>query len=194
MQRRAIEVSGIVQGVGFRPFVFGLASRLELRGFVKNRAGNVLIEVEGEVAALDRFLSELQQEPPPLAQIDSLSWQVRPPRHETQFCIDHSDADPSRPVLISPDIGTCDDCLAELLDPKDRRYRYPLLNCTNCGPRLTILRAAPYDRDHTTMAAFEMCSACRTEYECPDDRRFHAQPIAWTAAGSSGQPGPAAGS
>jgi hydrogenase maturation protein HypF len=183
MERRAIVVRGIVQGVGFRPFVFNLAARLCLRGFVRNQTGTVLIEAEGEPTALDAFLAELASRPPPLAQIEHLSWEPRPPRGEREFRIEASDADPASPVFISPDVATCPDCLRELLDPADRRFRYPFLNCTNCGPRLTIITGAPYDRPRTTMASFAMCPRCRAEYDDPADRRFHAQPTACAACG-----------
>ncbi len=183
MERRAIEIRGIVQGVGFRPFVYSLAMRLHLRGFVKNQTGNVLIEVEGEPASLECFLAELTAKPPPLAQIEHLSWEPQPPRGEQQFRIAPSDAGVSSPVFISPDVATCPDCLRELLDPKDRHFNYPFLNCTNCGPRLTIITGAPYDRQRTTLAAFPMCPACRAEYDNPADRRFHAQPTACPACG-----------
>src|SRR5581483_6773192 len=181
-ERRAISVHGIVQGVGFRPFVHGLARRLGLRGFVRNRAGSVLIEVEGEPPRLDHFLRELATRPPPLAQIDQVSWQPQAPRGDVKFHIEASEAGADA-VFISPDVATCADCLAELFDPADRRYRYPFLNCTNCGPRLTIIRGAPYDRERTTMASFPMCAACRAEYDDPANRRFHAQPTACPACG-----------
>jgi hydrogenase maturation protein HypF len=183
MERRAIEVQGIVQGVGFRPFVFGLAARLRLGGCVKNQTGNVLIEVEGDAASLDRFLAELASKAPPLAQVERLSWEPQMPRGERGFRIEPSNADAAGPVFISPDVATCPDCLAELLDEKDRRFGYPFLNCTNCGPRLTIITGAPYDRPRTTMASFAMCAACRAEYEDPTNRRFHAQPTACAACG-----------
>src|SRR3954452_3463956 len=147
MERRAISISGIVQGVGFRPFVFGLASRFGLHGFVKNQTGGVLIEVEGEDRSLDRFLAELTSHPPPLARIESVSCVSRLPRGDPGFRIEPSTTDATdRPFLPSPDVATCDDCLAELFDPRDRRYRYPSLNCTHCGPRLTIIQGSPYDR------------------------------------------------
>ena len=183
VERRKITVSGTVQGVGFRPFVYGLASRLSLGGFVKNRAGGVTIEIEGEDAPLDQFLNKLKNDSPPLAHIDQLIWQAQTPQGDKQFRIETSDVASLGPVAISPDIATCEQCLAELFDPSDRRYRYPFINCTNCGPRLTIVTAAPYDRDRTTMAGFEMCSACRAEYEDPTNRRFHAQPIACPICG-----------
>ncbi|HVP12085.1 MAG TPA: carbamoyltransferase HypF [Phycisphaerae bacterium] len=185
MERRAIAIRGTVQGVGFRPFVYGLATKLGLRGFVKNQTSGVWIEVEGESAALDQFLDHLRTRLPPLARIDDLSWQPQEPRGDRQFSIEHSQADAGGAVVICPDVATCDDCLGELNDPKDRRYHYPFLNCTNCGPRLTIVKGAPYDRVRTTMAAFPMCDACRAEYEDPADRRFHAQPVACPACGPS---------
>lgn len=183
MQRRAVEVRGIVQGVGFRPFVYNLATRLGLGGLVKNQTGTVRIEIEGEPAALDVFLNELARRPPPLAQIEHLAWQPLPPVGETAFRIEESDADGDSPIFISPDVATCDDCLQEMRDPNNRRYRYPFLNCTNCGPRLTIITGAPYDRPRTTMAGFALCPACRAEYNDPADRRFHAQPTACPVCG-----------
>ncbi len=183
MDRRSIAVSGIVQGVGFRPFVYDLATRLGLHGFVRNRTGDVLIELEGESQSLDRFLAELTTRPPPLARIEGVRWAPGSPRGDPRFRIEPSEADRAGPIFIAPDIATCDDCLRELLDPGDRRYRYPFLNCTNCGPRLTIIRGAPYDRERTTMADFAMCPACRSEYEDPGDRRYHAQPIACPSCG-----------
>jgi hydrogenase maturation protein HypF len=183
MERRAIVVRGIVQGVGFRPFVYGLATRLGLSGLVRNQTGTLLIEVEGEPSALDGFLSELAERPPPLAHVEHLSWEARPAQGESHFRIESSEADAASPVFISPDVATCSDCLAELLDPADRRHGYPFLNCTNCGPRLTIITGAPYDRPRTTMAAFAMCPACRAEYEDPTNRRFHAQPTACADCG-----------
>jgi hydrogenase maturation protein HypF len=183
MDRRAIEVSGIVQGVGFRPFIHDLATRLGLNGFVKNQTGGVLIEVEGEGESLDRFCGELITRPPPLARIDGVACSPRDQIGDSEFRIESSEVDRSGAIFISPDVATCDDCLRELFDPRDRRYRYPFLNCTNCGPRLTIVQAAPYDRVRTTMASFAMCEACRAEYEDPRDRRYHAQPIACPRCG-----------
>jgi hydrogenase maturation protein HypF len=183
MERRAILIRGIVQGVGFRPFVYSLATRLRLAGFVRNQTGTVHIEVEGESPSLERFLAELADRPPPLARIEHLSWERRPPRGEGDFRIAASETDPSGAIFISPDVAVCPDCLAELFDPADRRHGYPFLNCTNCGPRLTIITGAPYDRRRTTMAPFVMCRACRAEYDNPADRRFHAQPTACAACG-----------
>jgi hydrogenase maturation protein HypF len=183
MDRRAIAINGIVQGVGFRPHVYGLATRLCLRGFIKNVSGGVLIEVEGEPHSLDRFLAELTAHPPPLARIDELRWSSRPVRGDSVFRIESSRRDDDSPIFLSPDVATCDDCLAELFDPRDRRYLYPFLNCTNCGPRLTIITGSPYDRERTSMASFAMCPECRAEYEDPTNRRFHAQPTACPACG-----------
>jgi hydrogenase maturation protein HypF len=183
MERRAIVVRGIVQGVGFRPFVHNLAVRLELRGHVRNQAGQVLIEVEGETSSLDRFLTELSRQPPALAQIEHLSWEPRSPNGDTDFRIEASDHDRSQTVFIAPDAATCAQCLAELFDPNNRRHGYPFLNCTHCGPRLTIVTGAPYDRPRTTMADFVMCPECLVEYDNPRDRRFHAQPTACAACG-----------
>jgi len=185
MERRAIAIRGTVQGVGFRPFVYSLASRLDLHGFVRNQTSGVEIEVEGESSALDQFLSRLKADPPPLAHIDALSWQRQAPRGEKSFRIEASESDAGGAVVVSPDQATCADCLAELFDPNDRRYRYPFLNCTNCGPRLTIIQGAPYDRARTTMAAFPMCPACQAEYDDPANRRFHAQPTACAVCGPS---------
>jgi len=154
-----------------------------LHGFVQNRAGDVLIEVQGEGPLLDRFQAELTSRPPPLARIDLIQWQPLPTRLEANFRIEASDAAPAQPLFIPADLATCEQCLAELFDPADRRYRYPFLNCTNCGPRLTILQAMPYDRRRTTMAQFAMCPACAAEYSDPANRRFHAQPTCCPACG-----------
>jgi hydrogenase maturation protein HypF len=183
MDRRAISVQGIVQGVGFRPFVYSLAARLGLHGFVQNRTGTVLIEVEGETSVLDRFLTELSTLAPPLAQIDDIHWSAQSPRGDADFRIQPSEAGAAGQIFISPDIATCPDCLAELVDPTDPRYLYPFLNCTNCGPRLTIITGAPYDRECTTMKMFPMCPRCRAEYDDPANRRFHAQPTACAVCG-----------
>jgi hydrogenase maturation protein HypF len=163
--------------------VYQLATRLQLGGFVRNRMGTVEIEVEGTADALERFLAELGDQPPPLAQIEHRSCKPVPPRGELQFRIERSEADTTSAVFISPDVVVCRACLAEMFDPADRRYRYPFLNCTNCGPRLTIIRGAPYDRSRTTMAVFPVCAACRAEYEDPANRRFHAQPTACAECG-----------
>jgi hydrogenase maturation protein HypF len=178
VERRAIEIVGVVQGVGFRPFVHALATRLKLRGFVTNHGGRVEVEVEGDRDALERFEHELASSAPSLARIESIAARPVTPRGDLDFRIASSVLEATPTVYISPDIATCDACLAELFDRHDRRYRYPFINCTACGPRLTIITGSPYDRERTTMAAFEMCGRCRAEYENPADRRFHAEPIA----------------
>ena len=183
MERRAIAIHGTVQGVGFRPFVYSLASSLELGGFVQNQNGSVAIEVEGELAPLDQFLTQLVSSTPPLAHIDDMSWQPRAPLGDRRFRIASSESGQSGPITVAADAATCDACLAELFDPADRRYKYPFINCTNCGPRLTIVTGAPYDRERTTMAHFRMCPACQAEYEDPANRRFHAQPNACRVCG-----------
>ena len=175
-QRRRVQVAGVVQGVGFRPFVYGLAHRHGLAGFVRNDAQGVVVEVEGEPKELDLFAAELVAQTPPLARITALETSKIEPRGEREFVIETSAVDGERTALVPADIATCDDCLRELFDSGDRRFRYPFVNCTNCGPRFTIVRAVPYDRANTTMASFEICDACRREYEDPANRRFHAEP------------------
>ncbi len=183
MQRRRVLVRGIVQGVGFRPFVYGLALRLKLAGFVLNDSNGVTIEIEGASEDLDRFQQALRAEAPPLARIDDVTSEQLEPRNDTIFTIAHSQAGSERRTLISPDTAPCDDCLRELSDPADRRYGYPFINCTNCGPRFTIVQDVPYDRAKTTMRVFPMCPACKAEYEDPLNRRFHAQPNACPTCG-----------
>lgn len=181
MERRGIHVRGVVQGVGFRPYVYGLASKLSLHGFVKRSTNGLIIEVEGEGASLDRFESELRASPP-LAMLEAISTRRLSVLGEASFRVEDK-TPPARDLYISPDLATCGDCLAELLNPVSRRYRYPFISCGKCGPRLTIVWAAPYDRAHTTMAGFEMCRDCRREYEDPFDRRFHAQTIGCPVCG-----------
>ncbi|MGD0166683.1 MAG: carbamoyltransferase HypF [Gaiellaceae bacterium] len=176
-QRRRVRVAGVVQGVGFRPFVYNLARRCELGGFVRNDAHGVVIEIEGEAESLDRFAAALVGRAPPLARIDRLESSEIKPRGELDFRIEQSAEGGDRTALVPADIATCDDCLRELFEPSDRRFRYPFINCTNCGPRFTIVRFVPYDRATTTMAGFEMCDRCRSDYEDPSNRRFHAEPI-----------------
>jgi hydrogenase maturation protein HypF len=173
-----IHITGIVQGVGFRPFVYGLATRLALNGWVRNTAAGVDIEVDGAQNDLKVFLDALRTEAPPLSRIDSFQIDWIPANGFTTFEIIHSEGKPGDFIPISPDVSICSDCLEELYDPGDRRYRYPFINCTNCGPRFTIIKDIPYDRPKTTMGVFEMCPACASEYEDPLDRRFHAQPVA----------------
>lgn len=182
-QRKRILVQGIVQGVGFRPFIYRQAVRENLKGFVTNSSSGVEIEVEGDREALARFLAVLQSEPPVLARITKVESSNISIVGETEFQIRSSRQEEERSTLISPDISICDDCLHELFDPQDRRYRYPFINCTNCGPRYTIIKDIPYDRPKTTMVSFQMCQACQSEYEDPSDRRFHAQPNACPVCG-----------
>ena len=172
-----------MQGVGFRPFVYRLAAELGLHGWVINDTEGVFIEVEGAEATLARFLDRLPAETPPRAIVQSLSSTWLPPVGYAQFEIRHSDSAGAKTALILPDVATCPDCLGELLDPDDRRYRYPFTNCTNCGPRFSIIEALPYDRPNTTMRRFTMCPACQAEYDSPLDRRFHAQPNACPVCG-----------
>jgi len=175
--RLQIDVSGIVQGVGFRPFVFRLAKNRRLTGTIRNTPAGVTIEVQGTSQAVDQFVACLPLEAPPLARITSIAALEVPTKDEAEFRIVSSEAGEAR-TLISPDIATCSDCLHELFDPADRRYRYPFINCTNCGPRFTIVRDLPYDRARTSMAVFPMCARCGAEYGDPLNRRFHAQPNA----------------
>ncbi len=182
MERREFRVTGVVQGVGFRPFVYGLARRHGLAGFVLNDGGGVAIEAEGDTGSLDAFATSLTREAPGLARIESVRMRPLALRGEHEFVIAASAAT-GRTALVPPDVATCEDCLRELLDPADRRYRYPFTNCTQCGPRFTIVRAVPYDRPNTTMAGFPLCADCRREYEDPGDRRFHAEPIACPVCG-----------
>jgi hydrogenase maturation protein HypF len=183
-QRRSrVVVQGIVQGVGFRPYVFRLATTLALAGFVRNDGRGVTIEVEGEEPCVHQFLARLAADAPPLAMVEQVAISDLPPRGDTRFTIVQSEHSGEAATLISPDVATCAQCLAELFDPADRRYRYPFINCTNCGPRFTIVRGIPYDRPLTTMAGFVMCERCRTEYEDPGNRRFHAQPNACPVCG-----------
>ena len=182
-QGRRIEIEGIVQGVGFRPWVYRLARELELGGQVWNGSAGVTIEAFGNAPALDRFLERLGREAPPAAQIRSLAWQPIEPRAEHGFQIKGSRSSGAVRVSIPADLATCSACLAEMWDPNDRRYRYPFINCTDCGPRFTIACAAPYDRPATTMALFVQCEECQREYDDPGDRRFHAQPNACPRCG-----------
>ncbi len=182
-QGRQIQVKGIVQGVGFRPFIFALAERYGLTGWVRNTSAGVDIAVDGLPQALDAFVQAIRTEAPPLAQIDEVTAVAIPANGYTAFEIVHSEAISGAFQPISPDVCICDDCLHELFDPNDRRYLYPFINCTNCGPRFTIIQDIPYDRPLTTMAPFAMCAECRREYEEPRDRRFHAQPVACPVCG-----------
>jgi hydrogenase maturation protein HypF len=182
VQRQRLRVRGVVQGVGFRPFVYGLARRHGLGGFVLNDGEAVLIEAEGSASALAAFAAAVRAEAPSLARVDGVEIEPRPAAGEREFAILASEPT-GRTALIPADVATCDDCLRELFDPADRRYRYPFVNCTQCGPRFTIVRSVPYDRPNTTMAGFPLCDACRREYEDPLDRRFHAEPVCCPACG-----------
>src|SRR5271166_1086496 len=201
--RRRIEVSGIVQGVGFRPYIYRLATTRHLKGTIRNTSAGVTIEIQGPVETVQDFIEHLPTDAPPLARITGFTVNELPcvtaqslaaqgidvqgvatqsrdadAGGDPDFRIIHSREGEEVRTLISPDVTICPDCLREMFDAKDRRYRYPFINCTNCGPRFTIIRDIPYDRPSTSMAAFPMCPACLTEYENPMDRRFHAQPNA----------------
>ena len=174
---------GIVQGVGFRPFIYRLANNHELKGSVLNSTEGVVIEVEGPAKRLEEFIADITSKAPPLAVVERVESSFLPPVGYQSFIIQPSQEEEDKFVLISPDICVCPDCLRELFNPRDRRYRYPFINCTNCGPRFTIIKDIPYDRPKTTMAVFQMCPGCEKEYHNPSDRRFHAQPNACSACG-----------
>jgi hydrogenase maturation protein HypF len=181
---RRIQIHGIVQGVGFRPWVYRLARQNGISGRVSNGTEGVTIDAFGAEEELDSFLRGLQANPPPAARIRELRWQTIPSEPAPpNFEIIDSRPGGERRVSIPADLATCDDCLSEIFDPSDRRYRYAFTNCTNCGPRFTIARDVPYDRPATTMAPFRMCAACQREYDSPLDRRFHAQPNACPKSG-----------
>ena len=179
--RRVIAVRGLVQGVGFRPFAYSLASDLALRGLVRNDATGVVLDLEGESDAIDRLVQRMSSEQPPLAFVESISTSAAPLVPHRDLRIAASEGDGERSALVSPDAATCDRCIDELFDPANRRHLHPFISCTHCGPRLTIVTSVPYDRVRTTMDRFAMCETCAREYGDPADRRFHAQPIAcWT--------------
>lgn len=182
LARKRFRITGVVQGVGFRPFVYNLASRLHLAGFVKNDAAGVVAEAEGREEDLARFAAALRAEAPPAARVEDVVVTDLTPCGESGFVIAESDAGTAA-TLVSPDLATCQACLAEIRDPRRRRYRYPFTNCTHCGPRFSIIQDVPYDRPATSMAAFKMCPACQREYDRPADRRFHAQPNACPLCG-----------
>ena len=191
--RTAIRVEGVVQGVGFRPFVYTLATGLGLTGFVGNDLDGVFVEVEGPAATVSDFLLRLERDAPPLARIERVTISAVTPQRSASFAIAASESGGPRRTLVAADTATCADCLRELSDPADRRFGYPFINCTNCGPRFTIVRDVPYDRPLTTMAAFAMCERCAAEYHDPADRRFHAQPTCCPACGPRLALHPAAG-
>ncbi len=181
--RIEIHLTGLVQGVGFRPHVYRLAKRSHLAGWVINTAQGVTLQIEGKKHSLDRFLILLEDELPPHAKILSKEKQTIQPTGEVGFQIRESQSSGKIVPLVLPDIAVCPECLGELFDPKNRRYRYPFINCTHCGPRFSIIQSLPYDRPNTTMSGFELCPECRNEYENPEDRRFHAQPNACPKCG-----------
>lgn len=184
MERRKLQVNGVVQGVGFRPFIFRIARTHALTGYVNNTSRGVDIEIQGNRDAVSSFMEKLSEELPPLAEITSIEEAIIPPvPTETEFVIQHSEIQSEVSTFISPDMAVCNDCLSELFDVQDRRYLYPFINCTNCGPRYTIIRSIPYDRPATTMSPFTMCPECLREYQNPLDRRFHAQPNACPVCG-----------
>ncbi|HDL85339.1 MAG TPA: carbamoyltransferase HypF, partial [Candidatus Acetothermia bacterium] len=182
-QRAMINIRGIVQGVGFRPFVYRLAHSYRLTGWVCNTSGSVEIDVEGDECALNQFIDSLRMQAPPRARIDNLEASFHPLIGYDAFLIHKSQAKENEYQLISPDIATCEDCKREIFSAGDRRYNYPFTNCTNCGPRFTIIKDIPYDRPKTTMNGFVMCPDCQSEYSDPLDRRFHAQPNACPVCG-----------
>ncbi len=185
VERRQFEVRGIVQGVGFRPFVYRLALSHGLKGFVRNESSCVRIDVEGDSAALDSFEALLPDSAPPLARISGITSRDLKPAAYHDFRIEESGRKGETISQVPPDAATCEACVSELFDPADRRFGYPFINCTDCGPRYTIILSVPYDRPFTTMAGFRMCPDCRKEYENPSDRRFHAQPNACRDCGPS---------
>lgn len=183
--RKRIELRGVVQGVGFRPFVYRIAHQCEIRGRVLNSSEGVVIEAEASDTNLTRFLTILKTELPPLARIDELTLSDQAPRGDRDFVIEHSVSSSGRFALVPPDIATCAECAADFTTPGNRRFGYPFTNCTNCGPRYTIVRDVPYDRPFTTMVEFPMCARCQAEYEDPLNRRFHAEPNACPDCGPS---------
>lgn len=182
-RRRRLRVEGTVQGVGFRPFVYALAEDLGLGGWVSNTSAGVMIEAEGPDAALAAFEARLRDDAPPLAEVVAVTGEDLPAAGETAFAIRFSEDTPGTDTALPPDVAVCPDCRREIRDPADRRCGYAFTNCTNCGPRWTIIDRIPYDRPFTSMASFPMCDACRAEYDDPRDRRFHAQPNACPACG-----------
>ena len=181
--RWRISVNGIVQGVGFRPFVYRLAKGKGLCGFVANNSHGVEIEVQGHLTLLQDFLDSLKSHAPVLAVVREIDYCSVALGDDNQFLVKESEGVGDVATLISPDVAVCDDCLTELRNPEDRRYRYPFINCTNCGPRYTIVEQIPYDRQNTSMRGFQFCGACGREYDDPADRRFHAQPNACHVCG-----------
>ena len=182
-RRIRIRLRGIVQGVGFRPFVHNLALKLDLTGYVLNSSAGLVAEVEGDPDAVDAFVAALKEDPPPLAWIQEMEVEELEAAGDADFAIRASVSETGEFALISPDVATCDDCFRDFTASANRRFGYAFTNCTNCGPRYTIIRDIPYDRPNTTMAPFHMCAACQAEYDDPRDRRFHAQPNACPVCG-----------
>ena len=183
-EARNIRVTGIVQGVGFRPFVYRLAATYHLTGWVLNSIEGVFVHAEGDPLDIDRFIIEISEHAPSAAQVRQIDIDDATVEGFDTFEIRFSDdTNANTTTLVSPDLATCQDCVHELFDPHNRRYHYPFINCTNCGPRFTIIDRLPYDRASTSMSAFPMCNACATEYSDPADRRFHAQPDACFTCG-----------
>ncbi|MGD8298571.1 MAG: acylphosphatase, partial [Desulfobacterales bacterium] len=180
---KRLKVNGIVQGVGFRPFVYQLAEQYGLKGEVANTSSGVSIHIEGTPEQITSFKADLAAKSPPLAYVVDISERSESVRQFTDFAIKKSVGKSKRSTLISPDVSVCDDCRAEMLDSDDRRYHYPFINCTNCGPRYTIIDDIPYDRPKTSMRSFTMCPRCQAEYDDPHNRRFHAQPNACAKCG-----------
>ncbi len=183
MNRYRIIITGIVQGVGFRPFIYNLAKSMDLKGWVGNSGSSVVIEIDAAETEFYSFIDGIKTRPPVLSRIEAVSYEVLPALGFQDFVIEQSRAVSKGQIFISPDVCTCADCINELKDPDNRRYEYPFINCTNCGPRFTIIRDIPYDRDKTTMDRFLMCTSCSVEYKNPEDRRYHAQPVSCTSCG-----------
>ncbi|HJL75628.1 MAG TPA: carbamoyltransferase HypF [Candidatus Marinimicrobia bacterium] len=181
--RKQFRINGIVQGVGFRPFIYNLANKFNLTGTVSNSSEGVIIEAQGTSANVHNFINVIQTDAPPLSMISALETNDIPNKDETSFIIKTSEKSSTISTMISPDVAVCDDCLDELFNPKDRRFLYPFINCTNCGPRYTIIENIPYDRPFTSMRHFELCTNCQEEYDDPNNRRFHAQPNACSDCG-----------
>lgn len=182
-ERKRLEIKGIVQGVGFRPFIYRLAKNYNLKGFVFNNTKGVIVDLEGSRSSIENVIREIKEQSPPLARIKGIESKKLPVKGYKNFVIKYSRKEDEKITLVSPDIAICEDCKKELLDPSDRRHDYPFINCTNCGPRFTIIKELPYDRKNTTMKKFKMCRDCKVEYEDPGDRRFHAQPDACPLCG-----------
>ncbi len=182
-QRFVFRIEGIVQGVGFRPFVYGLCVRYGLKGYVLNNSLGVIIDIEGLKDTLNEFEKALKEELPPLARIDFIAKEALPLMYYQTFEIHQSDSQTSKYSLVSPDMSLCEACLSELENPLDRRHHYFFINCTNCGPRYSIVKTVPYDRPNTSMAPFVMCAECQSEYDNPLNRRYHAQPISCAKCG-----------